>query len=187
MTQEEINKILLSKNLDDFYIAIMEKRQELLTDDEYNEINNKGKEIYGDNKEDVLNLIDKIQNDNILKQYKDDLLKIMYSMGQIRYLAILTMINDNIYNIGNAKFENIKRNKIIQYDKLTNYYNEESARLKLFTPDEEQQLVQNTVLLDIDDESIIFAYEKAHIHQKESEDLSNNFINEFNNKKKILK
>lgn len=186
MTQEEINKILLSKNLDDFYLAIIEKKQELLTDEEYSEINNKIN-VYGDTKEDVLNLIDKIQNDNILKQYKDNLLKIMYSMGQIRYLAILTMINDNVYNIGNAKFENLDRNKIVHYDKLTNYYNEENARLKLFTPDEEQQLVQNTVLLDIDDESIIFAYEKAHIHQKESEDLSNNFINEFNNKKKILK
>lgn len=186
MTQEEINKILLSKNLDDFYLAIIEKKQELLTDEEYSEINNKIN-VYGDTKEDVLNLIDKIQNDNILKQYKDNLLKIMYSMGQIRYLAILTMINDNVYNIGNAKFENLDRNKIVHYDKLTNYYNEENARLKLFTPDEEQQLVQNTVLLDLDDESIIFEYEKKHIHQKESEDLSNNFINEFNNKKKILK
>ena len=48
-------------------------------------------------------------------------------------------------------------------------------------------IIQNSVLLDVDDESNIYAYEKEHIHQKESEDLTNNFINEFNTKKKILK
>lgn len=187
MTQEEINEILLSKNLDDFYLAIIEKKQGTLTNEEYNEITSKEKEYYGDTKEDVLNLINKIQNENILKKFKDDLLKLMYSLGQIRYSAVLTMIDNKVYNIGVAKFENSDRNKIIHYDKFTNYYNDSNARLKLFTPKEEKMIIQNSVLLDVDDESNIFAYEKEHIHQKEKEDLTNNFINEFNKKNKILK
>ena len=186
MTQEEINGILLSKKLDDFYLAIMEKKQGLLTDEEYYKIKNKI-DVYGDTKEDVLDLINKIQNENILKKFKDDLLKLMYSLGQIRYSAILTMIDNKIYNIGIAKFENLDRNKIIHYDKFTNYYDDSNARLKWFTPEEEKMLIQNSILLDVDDESNIYAYEKENIHQKESEDLTNNFINEFNTKKKVLK
>ena len=37
-TQEELNQILLSKPLNEFYLAIIENRQELLTDEEYDEI-----------------------------------------------------------------------------------------------------------------------------------------------------
>lgn len=37
-SQEELDQILLSKKLNEFYLAIIENRQELLTDEEYEEI-----------------------------------------------------------------------------------------------------------------------------------------------------
>ena len=83
--------------------------------------------------------------------------------------------------------ENLKRNKIVHFDNLTTLYNESNARVRYFTPEEEPQLTQRTVLVDIDDESIIQAYENEHIHQEESEDLTSDFFTEVKGKPYTLK
>ena len=186
-TQEELNQILLSKPLNEFYLAIIENRQELLTDEEYDEITKKEKIIYGDNKDEVEALFKKIETDKHTKDFSSNLIKLVYSLAQIRHMAILTTIGDDVYDIGSAKFEDLKRNKIIHYDNLTNYYNETNARIKIFTPEEEPQLQQKTVLVDVDDESIIQAYENSHIYQEESEDLTNSFFDETRKKTYTLK
>ncbi len=185
--QEELNQILLSKPLNEFYLAIIENRQELLTDEEYDEITKKEKIIYGDNKDEVEALFKKIETDKQTKDFSSNLIKLVYSLAHIRHMAILTTIGDDIYDIGSAKFEDLKRNKIIHYDNLTNYYNETNARIKIFTPEEEPQLQQKTVLVDVDDESIIQAYENIHIYQEESEDLTNSFFDETRKKTYTLK
>lgn len=186
-SQEELDQILLSKKLNEFYLAIIENRQELLSDEEYEEIVRRDKTIYGDNKEEVEYLINKVQTNEHLKNFAPNLMRIMYSLAQVRHLAILTMVDDNVYDIGSAKFEDLKRNKIIHFDNLTTLYDESNARVKYFTPEEEPQLTQRTVLVDVDDESIIQAYENAHIHQEESEDLTSDFFTEVKGKSYTLK
>lgn len=186
-TQDEINKILIQKNINDFYIAIIENRGEMLTDEEYNEIASKDKTFFGDNKEEVENLISEIKTNKELKNYVPDMMKLLFSVAQVRHLAILTMIGDDVYNIANAKFEDLKRNKIIRFDNLTSLYNEKNARVKYFTPKEEPQLTQNTVLIDVDDESIIHNYENKYINQEESEDLTFDFFKKFKDEPKTLK
>jgi hypothetical protein len=181
-TQEELNQILLEKNLSDFYLSIIENRKELLTDEEYEDIVNSEKTISGDNKEEVENLIDKIQNDERIKNYVPDFMKFMYSFAQVRHLAILTMIDDNVYDIGNIKFVDLRRNKIIDYSNLANYYDDTNARLRVYTPAEDSRLKQDTVLVDVDDESIAYAYEEEHIHQKNNEDLTSEFLSEVKSK-----
>lgn len=114
-------------------------------------------------------------------------MRVMYSLAQVRHLAILTMVDDDVYDIGSAKFEDLKRNKIIHFDNLTTLYDESNARVRYFTPEEEPQLTQRTVLVDVDDESIIQAYEDAHIHQEESEDLTSAFFIEVKGKPYTLK
>lgn len=186
-SQEELDQILLSKKLNEFYLAIIENRQELLTDEEYEEIVRRDKTIYGDNKEEVEDFFKKVETDERLKDFAPDLMRVMYSLAQVRHLAILTMIGDDVYDIGSAKFEDLKRNKIIHFDNLTTLYDESNARVRYFTPEEEPQLTQRTVLVDVDDESIIQAYENAHIHQEESEDLTSNFFIEVKGKPYTLK
>ena len=185
--QEDIDKILLSKNLNEFYLATIENRQELLTDEEYQEITTRDSIIYGENKEEMQDLFKKIETNKNLKGFVPEIMKAIYSLSKIRYIAILTMINDDVYDIGNAKFEDLRRNKIIHYDNLANYYDEKNARIRFFTPEEEPQLQQKTVLLDVDDESIIRAYENKHITQEESEDLSSQFLTEVKGKSYTLK
>lgn len=186
-SQEEVDQILLSKKLNEFYLAIIENRQGLLTDEEYDEIARRDKTIYGDNKEEVDDLLKKVQTDERLKDFAPDLMRVMYSLAQVRHLAILTMIDDAVYDIGSAKFEDLKRNKIVRFDNLTTLYNETNARVRYFTPEEEPQLTQRTVLVDVDDESIIQAYEIAHIHQETSKDLTSDFFTEVRGNPYTLK
>ena len=186
-SQEELDQILLSKKLNEFYLAIIENRQELLTDEEYEEISRRDKTIYGDNKDEAEDLFKKVETDERLKDFAPDLMRVMFSLAQVRHLAILTMVDDDVYDIGSAKFEDLKRNKIIRFDNLTTLYDESNARVRYFTPEEEPQLTQRTVLVDLDDESIIQAYENAHIHQEESEDLTNDFFTEVKGKPYTLK
>ena len=181
-SQGELNQILLSKSLNDFYFAIIENRQELLTDEVYDEITKRNKIICGDNKADVEDLFEKTQKDERLKDFSSDLMRLIYSLAQVRHMAILTVIDDDVYDIGNAEFVDLRRNKIIHYDRLINYYNKTNARIRIFTPEEEPQLTQKTALVDVDDESIAQSYEDAHIHQEESEDLTNSFFDEINGK-----
>ena len=186
-SQEELDQILLSKKLNEFYLAIIEHRLELLTDEEYEEISRIDKTFYGDNKDEAEDLFKKFETDERLKDFAPVLMRIMYSLAQVRHLAVLTMIGDDVYNIGSAKFEDLKRNKIIHFDNLTNFYDESNARVRYFTPEEEPQLTQRTVLLDIDDESIVQSYENAHIHQETSEDLTSDFFTEVKGKPYTLK
>lgn len=186
-SQEELDQILLSKKLNEFYLAIIENRQELLTDEEYEEISRRNKIIYGDNKDEAEDLFKKVETDERLKDFAPDLMRVIFSLAQVRHLAILTMIDADVYDIGSAKFENLKRNKIIRFDNLTTLYDESNARVRYFTPEEEPRLTQRTVLVDVDDESIIQAYENEHIHQEESEDLTSDFFTEVKGKPYTLK
>lgn len=186
-SQEELDQILLSKKLNEFYLAIIEHRLELLTDEEYEEISRIDKTFYGDNKDKAEDLFKQFETDERLKDFAPVLMRIMYSLAQVRHLAVLTMIGDDVYNIGSAKFEDLKRNKIIHFDNLTTLYDESNARVRYFTPEEEPQLTQRTVLLDIDDESIVQSYENAHIHQETSEDLTSDFFTEVKGKPYTLK
>ena len=65
-SQEELDQILLSKKLNEFYLAIIENRQELLTDEEYEEISRRDKIIYGDNKDEAEDLFKKVETDERL-------------------------------------------------------------------------------------------------------------------------
>lgn len=186
-SQEELDQILLSKKLNEFYLAIIENRQELLTDEEYEEISRRDKIIYGDNKDEAEDLFKKVETDERLKDFAPDLMRVIFSLAQVRHLAILTMVDDDVYDIGSAKFEDLKRNKIIRFDNLTTLYDESNARVRYFTPEEEPQLTPRTVLVDVDDESIIQAYENEHIHQEESEDLTSDFFTEVKGKSYTLK
>lgn len=187
-TQEEINKILLSKNLSEFYFAIIEKRKGILSDEEYEDML-KGDITfqYGDNKKEIDDLYNKFQKNNCLKDFIPDLSKILYSIAEVRYLALLTVIGDDVYNACHAKFVDLKRDKIIRFDNLTDFYNETNSRLKYFTPEEDIRLTEKTVLFDVDDTSNFEFYNRKYIQQKENEDLTKDFLNEVKDKSYSLK
>ncbi len=176
-SQEDLNKILLSKQLNELYLAVIENRQELLTDEEYEEIL-KNRKTNGK----VEELFDKIKTNQNLKKYSQELTKVILSLSQVRHVAILTLIDDEVYDVGGAKFVDLKRNKIINYDNFTKYYNKTNARVRIFTPREEPQIKENTALIDVDDLSNYQSYENMHIHQEQSDDLTSQFLGEIKGK-----
>ena len=182
-SQEKINQILLSKQLNEFYLAIIEHKGDLLTDEEYETIIRRDDNIYNSaSKEDIDDLVDKFKTNEKLKGFIPELMKMVYSLSQIRHIALLTMIDGEIYDIANVEFVDLQRNKIVHYDNFAKYYDKNNSRIKCFTPEEVPLLQQKTVLVDVDDESIIQTYEKEHINQAESEDLTSNFYAEVNGK-----
>ena len=181
MTKEELEKKILEKSLDDFYLVTIENRQQLLTEEEYEAIIKRGT-IVGENAEEVEDLIDRVKEDKRIKGYDDDFLRAMYSLTSIRHAAIITMIDDEVYDIGNIQFVDLKRNKIVHFDRFTDFYSKDNARLKYFTPEEEPQLTEKTLLMDVDDESIIMAYEDAYVKQGDSVDLTRKFLDEVKGK-----
>lgn len=189
-SQEELNQILLSKSLNEFYLAVIENREEILTDEEYEKITRRNDNVYtAAPKENIDSLFEQFEENENLKKFASDLMKMLYSLARIRHMAILTMIDDEVYDVSNIEFVDLKSNQIIHYDNFTNYYDETTARIKFFTPEEEPQLQlkQKTALMDVDDdEANIFAYEKAHINQEESEDLTNSFFAEVKGKSNTL-
>ena len=186
-SQTELNQILLTKNLNEFYLTIVENRNEILTDEEYDEMLKREVVIDEELPESVNKLINEIKTNEELKQVGPDLMKIIYGFLQIRHLAILTMIDGDAYDIANAKYEDLKRNKIICFDNLTKFFNDANARVKIFTPEDAPMLTENLALLDVDDTTIIQTYEDEHIKQDASEDLTAEFLNKVLGKTRTLK
>ena len=187
-SQEEINQILLSKTLNEFYLAVIENRGELLTDDEYEKLTRRSDIVYTDaTKEDIDSLSKIFQANEKLKGFAPDLMKMVYSLARIRHIGILTMIDDEVYDIANVEFVDLKRNKIDHYDNFTNYYDETNARLRFFTPEEGPNIKQNTVLVDVDDLTAYLAYQNNHVNQEYAEDLTSKFLSEVKGKPYTLK
>lgn len=183
-SQEELNQILLSKKLNDFYVATIENREDILTDEEYEKIVKKGITFCCDDKDEVELLINKARNkaQEFSNDFASNLMQVVYGFSQIRYCAILTMIDEDVYDIGNNEFVDLKRNKVIHFDNLTTLYDESNARVRYFEPEEEPQITKRTVLIDVDDESNFLKYEKDHVNQEESEDLTSAFFTEVKGK-----
>ena len=179
-SQEEFNQILLSKPLNEFYLAIIENRGTMLTDEEYEKITKRSENIVymEDSKKEMDSLFEHFQKNTKGKKSLSDIMKVVYSLTRIRHMAILTMIDNEVYDIANTEFLDLKRNKIVHYDNFANYYDETNARVRFFTEEERQQrqLKQKTVGMDVDDQSFIYRYEKAHINQKDSKDLTLDFF-----------
>lgn len=187
-SREELNAILLSKPLSDFYIVTIENKQDQeLTEEEYQKLNSRDSVYTGVSKEEIDDLINPIKNDESLKNVSDQLFRAFLSLAQIRHIGILTIVNGEAYDIANSEFIDLRRNKIIHYEVFTTYYDETNARLKLFTKAEEPRLQEDTILLDVDDESHIYTYEIQHINQKEDEDLTSKLLSEIKGRTYTLK
>lgn len=110
----------------------------------------------------------------------------LYKYTDLRYLAILTMIGNRIYDIANLCFLDSNNKEIVVYDNITNYYDEESAGIEYFTKEEEPMLDDDAVLISTDDESPIYRFENDYITEEKKEDLTSYFIKEARQAKLVL-
>lgn len=175
-TQEQINEILLTKKLSDFYLATIENRPVMLTDEEFEKIMNSDSQYIADSKENIDEVFEMLKDDKRGLNFAKKMLKAIISIAQIRHMACLTLIDGIPYDVFNCEFINPKRVKVIDYINILEYLDEASVAIKLFTPKEEPSLKYPIVNLDFADLSPIMLYESNHINQKLSKDLTKEFL-----------
>lgn len=193
--QKDINDILMSKKLDEFYFATLEKRNECLSNEEYDKIFNTVMQDEDDNvsyndtsKEEVDKVIDNLLDKADLDIEHDDMKKVLFGFAQIREIAIITMIDNRIYNLIGREFIDIHKNKIIDYENVTNTCDESMARIVIARPEDEPSINEDTACFYIEDEYgyIYDIYRKVHGNQSLNDDLTSDFVKENQEKAKTL-
>lgn len=187
-TQDEINDILLEKPLDDFYFAIIEVRPEIT--DETLEFILKGENIRIDD-----------ENDRALEKYKKDLMgiRLMYRKGLItkdklkkmfskmyieKYFGIITMIDGKLYNVFESSFLNLDNVTILNYQNVTNYYNNSDAEVVIVSKEELGEEFKNDIAtLWFRNVKYYYAYLDYYLPLKYDCDLTSELISEMKNKK----
>ncbi len=181
MTRKEINDIILSKKLSEFYIATLES---VFTKSDYNAYG-KRRVVYGeDNKNSVAtkDMIDALFNSSEEECYAL-LESILGENGLTRRVTVITLIDGNIYDIVNSRFVSDNQ-KIIHYGNILKYFSENEISVGLISPYEVPGYEEETACIELDDE-VMFIYEdyvNKHFSQKESEDKKEEFMREVKNK-----
>lgn len=98
-SQEDINQILLTKKIEDFNLAIIEHRKDILTNEEYEKITGSDITYTGVSKEEIDSISKKYQDNEKLKNRASDFMRLIYSLGRIRRMVLLTTIGDEVYDI----------------------------------------------------------------------------------------
>ena len=186
-TTEEINDILLSKNLNDYYFAILSRKPLNFTKKDYTERIQHNPFIPKDVKEalEEISSID-LGGKSLLKEKLEELkYKLLGLCVKENRWGIITVINGRIYDTVTSEFIDPEKFLIGRYENITNFCSEDNARPKLFHPgDEDLELTCDTVLLDFDDLSTLEKYGETYIKTEYFEDLAPRFIEEYNTSKK---
>lgn len=178
-TTEELNRILLNKKVKDFYFAVLENRPgKLISNKEYNKIKTNGSDYDDQTKKVIDSVEDIINNDEKAAVYKDDIMRAFFSAATIRQSAILTFIDGKVYDIANMCFIDLTERKVVMYERIDLKYTDETARVKIFTHEDEPLLTEDTALLDVDDETPFSDFIVKNMNREYREDLSDKFLSE---------
>lgn len=146
-TQDEINKIIMSKKIDEFYVAMLQDKPRVLQDDEYEKIKN-GDIGFADDQIGFNFLAASMMNSE--NEMTQSILQALIGISGIRASALLTMIGDDIYNVATLddKFVDTDKTMIVSYENLSKFCNSQNASFRVVSPNELPDLEEDTVLFD---------------------------------------
>lgn len=173
-SQNDLNSNLLSKSMSDFYIVALRKKTLAKSDMEILDQSKLDNQVDGD----VLSTLKKN------REFANLLMKI--NVMSIRSSGVVTLVNDQLYDIANCEFVDLNREEIIYYSNLTNILDELEVKLSIFTPRDFPSLKENTVLLDVIDENAMNNLNNAlELCRKNADDsdLTEQFLNELKGKR----
>ena len=179
-TTEEINEIILNKNVEDFYFVILQiRRDALLTADELEESNSLSNTIREtkrklDSMVSVCCMIYGNMTEAEMREY-------LYSQAAINYMAVIIKLNDNLlYDCKNMEYVDLDKTMVVDYANANCYYDNDNARAGLVTPEENENLTKAVATLRMDDLSEYEEYKKrAYTADYTSEDLTDEFVKEI--------
>ena len=187
-TQDDINEILLEKPLDDFYFVILELRPEI-TDDALDRIL-KCENIRIDD-----------ENNRELEKYKKDIagINVLYKKGKLtreqlknmfsnmyreKLFSIITMIDGQLYDTYEGYFLNLDNITIFNYQNVTNYYNNATAKVILVPKEELGDGFENDVAAPcFRNLKYVIAYRDYYLNKEYDCDLTDELISELKSKK----
>ena len=192
-SQEEINEILLSKSLDEFYMAIVQKKDNpfeetypiyspSLLDEESKEMMNRVNEAEKQIANYEANGMLKDMVEGMLANLKD----FMWATAKLKAEMIITMIEDQVYSLSTRSFLDLDSWEILHYEPVTNYYDDTNVRIKICTPEEDPNLCEDCVVLDGDDDSYYNQYGDEMLARRDLSDVTEDFLREVSQQKKQL-
>lgn len=179
--QDEINEIVMSKDISEFYIAIIDRKK--MSDEELYDILSRN----ATSEEEIEELKDSYNSAKILKMSLYDYLFELIGQIDEKSLAILTMIDDRIYNVPKGRFLDTDKNKIIHYEPLSNYLDSDQFSFIVVDAGINPEITEDTVLLAVtrEQDEILSNYYEKHSKQEESYDLTEDFIEEASQYTKV--
>ena len=174
-SKKELDEILLSKKIDDFYFAILEVKNDNLTEDEMSKLIDSAILVPDTEDKELSGEFSELMKDELARMLAGMVLKAFSNYGVTRRMAILTMVDDDVYNICRPGFIDLSKEKIIRYDKLTDYYKEDEIEIRMFSKEEDPDLEDDEVSMVFYDDSVACEYEE-NVQQKENEDLTLEFL-----------
>ena len=180
--QDEINEIVMSKDISEFYVAIIDSKR--MSDEElYDTLISKAT-----SEEEIEELKDLYNSAKVLKISLYDLFCELIGQTNEKSLAILTMIDDRIYNVPKGRFLDTDKNKIIHYEPLSNYLDSDQFSFTVVDAGSIPEIItEDTALLAVTREQaeILKNYYEKNSKQEKSYDLTEDFIEEASQYTKV--
>ena len=179
--QDEINEIVMSKDISEFYIAIIDSKR--MSDEElYDTLISKAT-----SEEEIEELKDLYNSAKVLKISLYDLFCELMGQSNEKSLAILTMIDDRIYNVPKGGFLDTDKTQIIHYEPLNNYIDYNQFSFTVVDAGINPEITEDTVLLAVTREQseILKNYYEKNSKQEEEYDLTEDFIEEASQYTKV--
>ena len=176
-TRQELNEILLSKKVEDFYFVITQDVSDnLRSDEEAEEMLTKG-EMTEETVDKLSSLSDQLSS-MLPGINKNDLNSLLLFACEVNHKRVVTKIDDEtLYDVATLRFISLNKEKIVRFNNASEFYTNDNARPKLFNPKELQGLVsEDSVALDYDDVSSVSNYSQYAYESYPDVDLTEEFI-----------
>lgn len=192
-SQEEINEILLSKSLDEFYMAIVQKKDNP-SDETYpiyspSLLDEESKEMMIQVYE-AEELIADYEANGMLKDMVEVLLanleNFIWNKAKLKGKMLITMVGDQVYSVTGRSFLNLDGWEILHYEPVINYYDDTNACIKICTSEDDPRLHEDCAILAVKDASYYNQYGDEMLARRDLSDVTEDFLREVSQKKKQL-
>ena len=175
---EQLNEILLTKKVEDFYFIITQDvRNELLSEEDALKIFQDG-EMSNETKNNLNETSDVLTS---LFGFGDsDITRFLASLCDVNHFRVVVRIGDLLYDVSRLAYVDLTKEKVVRYDSLSKYYNNDNCRPMLFPAEELKGLsTEPSVTLDYDDLKENNQYQKFAYDDYTGIDLTEEFKKEI--------
>lgn len=176
-TRQELNEILLSKKVEDFYLCISQEiRNDFPSEEETNEMleNCKMSNETSENWAEVSDAFSQL----FTGVGASDLNRLLLALSDVNHKPVIVKLDDEtLYDVSTFRYIDLNKEKIVRFNNLSEFYTNENARPLLFQPDRLGGLVDEpSVTVDYDDLTALEDYEKYAFQSYDGVDLTEEFI-----------